>query len=226
MADTREIIVNGLWKNNPGLVQLLGLCPMLAVSNTVVNALGMSLATIFVMVVSGACVAAIRHVVRPEIRLPAFVMIIAASVTTAELLMQAFAYELSQSLGIFIALITTNCVIIGRAEAFAAKNTVADSALDGLMMALGFSAVLIALGGMREVLADGTLMAGADVIFGEAGKTLEIVIIEDFRGFLLAALPPGAFIGLGLLIAIKNIIDKGLAEREAQKASAVSTAEV
>lgn len=224
MATNKEIISNGLWKNNPGLVQLLGLCPMLAVSNSVVNALGMGVATIFVMVVSGVLVSAVRNIVRPEIRLPAFVMIIAASVTTVELLMQAYVYELSQSLGIFIALITTNCVIIGRAEAFAAKNNVFQSGLDGLMMALGFTAVLVLLGGMREVLADGTLFAGMDLLFGEAGKAMHITVVENYRGFLLAALPPGAFIALGLLIAVKNIIDDGLAKREAERLAAGKTA--
>ena len=136
MSSFREIAINGLWKNNPGLVQLLGLCPLLGVSNSMVNALGMGLATALVLAASNAAVALIRNQVTDAVRLPVFVMIIAALTTCIELLMQAYTYELYQILGIFIPLITTNCIILGRAEAFAAKNSVAHATFDGLNVVL------------------------------------------------------------------------------------------
>ena len=146
MTSYREIVVNSLWKNNPGLVQLLGLCPLLGVSNSVVNALGMGLATALVLACSNAAVSLIRNAVTDAVRLPVFVMIIAALTTCTELLMQAFTYELYQILGIFIPLITTNCIILGRAEAFAAKNKVSHAAFDGLMMGIGFGLVMVEIG--------------------------------------------------------------------------------
>ena len=149
MTSFREIASNGLWKNNPGLVQLLGLCPLLGVSNSIVNALGMGLATALVLAASNAAVSLIRNQVTDAVRLPAFVMIIAALTTCIELLMQAFTYELYQILGIFIPLITTNCIILGRAEAFAAKNSIGHAAFDGLMMGIGFGLDMLALGGVR-----------------------------------------------------------------------------
>ncbi|MBX9755830.1 MAG: electron transport complex subunit E, partial [Pseudomonadaceae bacterium] len=157
MASYREIAINGLWRNNPGLVQLLGLCPLLGVSNSMVNALGMGIATALVLAFSNAAVALIRNQVSDAVRLPVFVMIIAALTTCIELLMQAFTYQLYQILGIFIPLITTNCIILGRAEAFAAKNSVAKASFDGLMMGAGFGLVLLALGTLRELLGTGML---------------------------------------------------------------------
>ncbi len=207
MSQTRKIINDGLWTNNPALVQVLGLCPLLAVSSTVINALGMGLATILTLVASNLTVSLIRNQIRPEIRIPIFVLIIAAVVTTIELSMNAFFHELYLILGIFIPLIVTNCVIIARAEAFASKNTPVASTLDGLMMGLGFTAVLVVLGGLREVIGQGTLFANAHLMFGELGHSMTIILIEDYRGFLLAILPPGAFILLGFIIAIKNVID-------------------
>ncbi len=212
-----EITRNGLWNNNVALVQLLGLCPLLAVSGTVVNGLGLGIATLLTLVLSNSCVSLIRPWLKSEIRIPVFVLIIASIVTTIELIMNAWWHELYLVLGIFIPLIVTNCSIIARAEAFASRNNVLDSALDGFMMGLGFTLVLVVLGGIREAIGLGTLFANAQLMFGEAGRAFTITLIDDYPGFLLAILPPGAFIGLGLLIALKNIIDK----RQAEKKSAV-----
>ncbi|MGP3790344.1 electron transport complex subunit E [Pseudomonas sp. B392_1p] len=213
MASYREIAANGLWKNNPGLVQLLGLCPLLGTSNSTVNALGLGLATALVLACSNAAVSLIRNAVTPAVRLPAFVMIIAALTTCIELLMQAFTYELYQILGIFIPLITTNCIILGRAEAFAAKNNVARASFDGLMMGIGFGLVLVAIGAVRELFGTGALFANMHLLFGPLAADWQITFIQDYKGFLLAILPPGAFIVLGLLIALKNRIDHAMAER-------------
>lgn len=221
MSDTRELTRNGLWSNNAALVQLLGLCPLLAVTGTVVNALGLGLATLVVLVGSNTAVSLIRHYVPDAVRLPAFVMIIASFVTCAELLMQAFTYELYQVLGIFIPLIVTNCAILGRADAFARKNPVLPSMLDGLMMALGFLAVLLVLGALREVVGQGTLFTNMQLIFGPAAAEWEITVVPGYPDFLFAVLPPGAFVGLGLLIALKNRIDSGIEARRAAKREAV-----
>jgi electron transport complex protein RnfE len=210
----RELSLNGLWKNNPALVQLLGLCPLLAVSGSVVNAVGLGLATTLVLVTSNTAVSLIRNIVSDAVRLPAFVMIIAAAVTCTELLMQAFAYELYQILGIFLPLITTNCVILGRADAFACKHALAPAVYDGLVMGLGFSAVLILLGALRELAGTGALFAGMDLLFGPGAAGWELVVIEDYQPFLLAILPPGAFIFTGLLIALKNLIDARIKRRQ------------
>ncbi|MDG1654390.1 MAG: electron transport complex subunit E [Luminiphilus sp.] len=202
-----QIAGNGLWKNNPALVQLLGLCPLLAVTASVGNALGLAVATLFVLVISNLCVSLIRNVVTDSIRLPAFVLIIAAAVTGTELLMQAYAYELYQILGIFLPLITTNCVILGRADAFAAKNRVLPAVVDGVMMGFGFGLVLVVLGAIRELLGTGALFANMDLLLGPAAQSWTLVIAQDYPGLLLAILPPGAFIITGLLIAGKNVID-------------------
>ena len=207
-AELNTIIKNGLWNNNPALVQVLGLCPLLAVTGTVVNALGLGLATTLVLLSSNIAVSLIRHFVSDSVRLPAFVMIIAALVTCAELLMQAFTYELYEILGIFIPLIVTNCAILGRADAFACKNPVLPAALDGLMMGLGFMAVLLVLGALREVIGQGTLFTGMNLIFGDMALTWEIQVFTNYPDFLFAILPPGAFVGMGLIIACKNIIDQ------------------
>ena len=221
MSDTSisKIIYNGLWVNNPAFVQLLGLCPLLAVSNTVINALGLGLATTLTLVASNVMVSMIRHWVRPEIRIPVFVLIIASTVTIIELSMNAWFHELYNILGIFIPLIVTNCAIIARAEAFASKNTVSSSFVDGLFMGLGFTAVLVTLGAMREAIGLGTLLQQAHLMFGEGARELTITLFENYRGYLLAILPPGAFIGLGFLIAGKNIIDKKQAIREKRVAT-------
>lgn len=199
---------SGLWTNNVALVQLLGLCPLLAVTGTIINGLGLGIATLLTLVLSNSIVSLIRPWLKSEIRIPIFVLIIASIVTTIELIMNAWFHELYLVLGIFIPLIVTNCSIIARAEAFASKNNLVDSALDGLMMGLGFTLVLVVLGGMRELIGFGTLFANAQLMFGTLGESMTITFSEDYPGFLLAVLPPGAFIGLGLLIAAKNAIDK------------------
>lgn len=207
MTTYRDIAREGLWSNNPGLVQLLGLCPLLAVSSTVINGLGLGIATIAVLVGSNLVVSFIRHAVRPEVRIPIFVLVIASLVTLVELIMNAWFHELYRVLGIFIPLIVTNCTIIGRAEAFAARNPVPRALADGLAMGLGFAAVLVVLGGMRELVGQGTLLADAHMLFG-AGVDLTLQPFPAYDGLLLAVLPPGAFIGLGLLVALKNWIDQ------------------
>lgn len=207
MTINNEITQNGLWTNNVALVQLLGLCPLLAVTSSTINGIGLGIATMVTLILSNTLVSLIRGFVRSEVRLPVFVLIIACVVTVIELLMKAFFYDLFLVLGIFIPLIVTNCAIIGRAEGFASRNPVGASALDGFMMGLGFLAVLTLLGAMREVIGSGTLLAHADLMFGESAKALTIVFNEDYSGFLLAILPPGAFFGLAILIAVKNAIE-------------------
>ncbi|MDH3900953.1 MAG: electron transport complex subunit E [Gammaproteobacteria bacterium] len=202
-----EIVRQGLWHNNSGMVQLLGLCPLLAVTTSVINGLGLGLATTLTLITSNVIVSMIRGLVRPEVRIPVFVLVIASTVTVIELAMNAWFHDLYRILGIFIPLIVTNCVIIGRAESFASKQTVDRALLDGLAMGIGFTLVLVVLGGMRELVGQGTLLAQAHLMFGEAGKMLTLTILDDYRGFLLAILPPGAFIGLGLIIAGMNIIN-------------------
>lgn len=207
MTTYKEIINNGLWNNNPALVQLLGLCPLLAVSGTVVNALGLGFATLIVLLGSNIAVSIIRNHVEDTVRLPAFVMIIASFTTAAELIMQAMVFELYQILGIFIPLIVTNCAILGRAEGFARKNALLPSMLDGLMMGIGFTLVLVTLGAIREIVGLGTLFSGMELLFGETAISWKIIIIKDYQQFLFAVLPPGAFVALGLIIAMKNVID-------------------
>jgi H+/Na+-translocating ferredoxin:NAD+ oxidoreductase subunit E len=207
MNDYKTIVRDGFWSNNVGLVQLLGLCPLLAVTGTFINGLGMGLATLITLVASNVIVSLIRTLVRQEVRIPVFVLVIASVVTVIELVMSAWFYDLYKILGIFIPLIVTNCSIIGRAEAFASKNSVGRSFIDGLSMGMGFLLVLVTLGGLREIIGQGTLFAQAHLMFGEAARVLTITLIDDYSGFLLAILPPGAFIGLGLLIAMKNAID-------------------
>lgn len=202
-----EITSSGLWKNNVALVQLLGLCPLLAVTSTTINGIGLGLATLITLVLSSTLVSAIRNVVRSEVRLPMFVLIIASIVTIIELAMQAWFYDLFLVLGIFIPLIVTNCSIIGRAEGFASKNPVTASALDGFMMGLGFLIVLTLLGMLREIIGFGTILANADLMFGAGASILKLTLNEDYDGFLLAILPPGAFFGLALLIVGKNLIE-------------------
>lgn len=221
----KQLTLNGLWHNNPGLVQLLGLCPLLGTSNSTVNALGLAIATALVLMFSNAAVSLIRHSVTPAVRLPAFVMIIAALTTCIELLMQAFTYELYQILGIFIPLITTNCIILGRAEAFAAKNDVLSASYDGFIMGVGFGLVLIIIGATRELLGTGVLFDNMHLLLGGQAEQWRWVVFPNYQGFLLAILPPGAFIVLGLLIALKNAIDDFIAARSVQSTPETSAAD-
>ena len=217
-----EVIRTGLWTNNAGLVQLLGLCPLLAVSTSFVNGLGLGIATTLVLLASNLTVSLIRNVVRPEIRIPVFVLVIASFVTAVELAMNAWFHELFRVLGIFIPLIVTNCAIIGRAEAFASREKPGLAALDGIAMGLGFTGVLVTLGAARELIGQGTLFSGAHMMFGEAARGIELQLVDG--GFLLALLPPGAFIGLGLLVAAKNLVDTGLQRRREAAAGLPVTA--
>ena len=208
------IVKDGLWTNNTGLAQLLGLCPLLAVTNTFINGLGLGLATTLTLIASNTIVSSIRHVVRPEIRIPVFVLVIASIVTAIELAMSAYFYDLYKILGIFIPLIVTNCSIIGRAEAFASRQPVPKAFVDGLSMGVGFTLVLVTLGGLREIVGKGTLFSQAQLMFGEYGQDMTLTLFDDYPGFLLAVLPPGAFIGLGLLIVLKNWLDSRRTEKK------------
>ena len=222
MVTYSEITKNGLWSNNPALVQLLGLCPLLAVSGTVVNALGLGLATLIVLVGSNIAVSLIRNLVSDAVRLPAFVMIIASFTTCTELLMQAYTFELYQILGIFIPLIVTNCAILGRADAFASKNSITLSAFDGFMMGLGFLIVLVTIGAIREILGEGTLLANMNLLLGESARNLRIDVMGDhYINFLVAVLPPGAFLVAGFLIALKNLIDQRIENHLAARKTVV-----
>ena len=222
--DYRQIFADGVWRQNTGLVVLLGLCPLLAVTNTVVNGLGLGLATILTLVFSNLAVSLARGLLRPEIRIPAYVLIIASVVTVIQLLMQAWLYDLYRVLGIFIPLIVTNCAIIGRAEAFASRNAPLPSVADGFATGFGFCLVLVALGALREVIGRGTLMSQAGLMFPDLGASLQLTVIHDHPGFLLAVLPPGAFFSLALLIAGKNLLDTRRASQRVSGGQMVNTA--
>ncbi len=216
----KDIAANGLWNNNPVLVQGLGLCPLLAVTGSVVNAMGLGLATIAVLTGANVSISLARHYIPDAIRLPIFVIIIASFTTCIELLMNAFTFELYEILGLFIPLIVTNCVILGRADICASRVALLPAAFDGLMMGLGFTLVLLVLGGVREMLGAGTLFANMHLLFGPMAESWTWHLVDQYNGFLLAILPPGAFLATGLLIAGKNIISRRLTKRAliAQKA--------
>ena len=222
MTETRQLIRNGLWQNNPALVQVLGLCPLLAVSNTAVNGLGLGLATLLVLTSSNLVVSLARRWIPTAIRIPVYVLLIGSLVTCIELLMHAYTYTLYQALGIFIPLIVTNCVIIGRAESFASRQPVHLALLDGLAQGGGFALVLFALGSIREIIGSGHWLHGAEQLLGPAGTNLSIRFAEFEQPMLLALLPPGAFLALGGLIALKNAIDQRRQTRQAAAASVVS----
>ncbi|MEL7186541.1 MAG: electron transport complex subunit E [Pseudomonadota bacterium] len=199
-----ERIKNGLWRENPGLVQLLGLCPLLAVTSSFVNGLGLGIATLAVLTASNGLVSATRRWIQPEIRIPIYVLIIASLVTCIELIFKAWFPDLDRVLGIFIPLIVTNCAIVARAEIYASRNSVGASIIDGLVMGSGFALLLIAIGMFRELIGQGTLFARMDMLFG--GEPSRGIVIAD-SGWLLLVLPPGAFFSLALAIAFKNLID-------------------
>ncbi len=209
-APYRKIARDGLWDNNVVLTQNLALCPLLAVTSSAANGLGMGLATLAVMAASNAAVSLSRHLIPAEIRIPIFVLLIAALVTLVDLFLNAWLHELHKVLGLFIPLIVTNCVILGRAEAFASKQPLLPSVWDGLMMGAGFTFTLVMLGALREISAQGTLFAHASLLLGEGFKFLETTVIPNYKGFLLTALPPGGFIVLGFMIAGKRLIEKRL----------------
>ncbi len=207
-APYRKITMDGLWHNNVVLTQNLALCPLLAVTGTATNGLGMGLATMLVMVASNAAVSASRHLIPSEIRIPIFVLLIAALVTLVDLFLNAWMHALHKVLGLFIPLIVTNCVILGRAESFASKQPLLPSMWDGLMMGLGFTLAMVILGAAREISSAGTLFANASVLLGEGFRFLETVVIPEYKGFLLTALPPGGFIMLGFMVAGKRLIER------------------
>jgi electron transport complex protein RnfE len=207
MSDIKGIALDGFWKQNPGVVQLLGLCPTLAVTTSVINGLSLGIATAIVMALSNASVSPIRKFIPTEIRVPVFILIIAALVTVIDFSIHAFIQPLYKALGIFIPLIVTNCIVLARVESFAAKNKTTPSFFDGLFMGLGLAMVLTFLGALRELFGKGTLLSGIDLILGPSANNLVIHFFSDYQGFLLAILPPGAFIGLACLIALKNRIE-------------------
>ena len=202
------IDTTGLWRNNPALVQLLGLCPLLAVSNTAINGLALGLATIVTLLLSNTLVATTRRWLINEIRIPVYVLLIAGVVTCVGMLMNAYAHDMYLQLGIFIPLIITNCMILARAEAFASRNSVTLAAGDGLMHGLGFALALLAMGLCRELIGNGTIMADSHLLFGTATHSTPWIDLQIDRGLLIAVLPPGAFLVLGLLIALKNGFEK------------------
>lgn len=203
----KEITINGLWKQNSGVVQLLGLCPTLAVTTNAVNGLSLGLATALVMAAANGAVSPVRKLIPSEIRVPVFILVIAALVTVIDMSINAFAHQLHKVLGIFIPLIVVNCIVLARVESFAAKNAPVPSILDGFMMGTGLALVLGLLGAMRELVGKGTLFSGLDLVFGAAAQPFMLTVIPDYHGFLLAVLPPGAFLGLGSLIAVRNWIE-------------------
>ena len=214
----RTITREGLWDNNVVFSQLLALCPLLAVTGTATNGLGMGLATMAVLAASGFAVSLLRGLITPEVRIPVFVLIIAVIVTLVDMLMNAWMHDLHKILGLFIPLIVTNCAILGRAESFASRNAVAPSIVDGMMMGLGFTLALVILGSVREIIGSGTLFANAALLLGDAFSFLELHIIPDYKGFLLMILPPGGFLALGFLLAGKRILDTRLQKRRALRA--------
>lgn len=217
-GDYRQIIRSGLWDDNVVMGQMLALCPTMAVTSTATNGLGMGLATTFVLIASNVAVSVFRKIITPEVRIPVFVLLIAAIVTLVDMAMNAWLHELHKVLGLFIPLIVTNCVILGRAESFAFRQPVSSSALDGLMMGIGFTLSLVVLGACREIPGSGTLFANAHLLLGQHFAFLETRLIPDYRGFLLMILPPGGFLALGFLLAGKRILDTRLQQRSDSKA--------
>lgn len=207
---------SGVWNDNPGLVQLLGLCPLLAVTTTFVNGLGLGLATLLVLTFSNVVVSATRKLIRADIRIPMYVLIIASLVTCIEMIVLAWFPSLGRSLGIFIPLIVTNCTIVARAEVFASRNNVTSSFLDGIAMGSGFALLLVAIGTFRELVGQGSIMSRLDMLIG--GEPIAGLVLTD-GGFLLAILPPGAFMSLALFVAGKNALDR----RRQQTSRALST---
>ena len=216
--DYGRIARDGIWDNNVVLSQMLALCPLLAVTGTATNGLGMGLATLVVLVTSAFTVSMMRHMITQEVRIPVFVLIIAAIVTLVDMNMNAWMHDLHKVLGLFVPLIVTNCAILGRAESFASRNPVLPALFDGLMMGLGFTMVLVVLGATREIIGSGTLFANASLLLGSAFSFLELTLIPNYKGFLIMVLPPGGFLALGFLLAGKRVIDSRLARARLAKA--------
>lgn len=216
LNDYRTIVRDGLWDNNVVFGQMLALCPLMAVTSSATNGLGMGLATTAVLMASGVVISALRHIISDEVRIPVFVLLIATIVTLVDMAMNAWLHDLYKVLGLFIPLIVTNCVVLGRAESFAFKRPIAHAATDGLMMGIGFTLALMILGGLREILGSGTLFANAAGLLGAPFAFLETTVITNYQGFLLMILPPGGFLALGFLLALKQrqqLLNKDKARR-------------
>jgi electron transport complex protein RnfE len=218
----REIAHNGIWKQNTGLVQLLGLCPLLAVSTTFINGVSLAIATILVMALASGAVASLRSLIPHEIRIPVFILIIASLVTMVDLAMNAWLHQLYLVLGIFIPLIVVNCIVLARVEAFAAKNTPLAAAWDGAMMGVGLLVAIAVLGGLREIIGTGMLFSGIELVI--PGTHALQLLPADYPGFLVAILPPGAFLVLGFMIAGRNWLDARAAGRTRAALTAPSPA--
>jgi electron transport complex protein RnfE len=216
----KKIVRDGLWNNNIAFSQSIGLCPLLAVTGTATNGLGMGLATVAVMVACNMLVSYLRALIPPEIRIPVFVVLIAMIVTLVDMVMNAWLHEMHKVLGLFIPLIVTNCAILGRVEAYASRRPLPEATMDGLMMGLGFTFALVVLGAGREILGAGTLFASASLLLGDSFSRLETVLIPEYRGFLLMALPPGGFLMMGFILAGKKLIDRRLQARRLRQAEA------
>jgi electron transport complex protein RnfE len=208
-----RITKDGLWDNNIVFAQILGMCPTMAVTSSATNGLGMGLATTAVLVASNALVSGARDLISPDVRIPVYIVLIATLVTLVDVSLNAWAHDLYKVLGLYIALIVANCAVLGRAEAFAAKNSVGASAMDGLMMGLGFTFALTLIGGIREVLGAGTLFSNAHLLLGPAFAFLETTVIPEYKGYLLMILPPGGFMVLGFLLAGKRVMESRKAAR-------------
>ena len=204
----KDQIHDGLWRQNAGLVQLLGLCPTLAVTVNVTNGFALGVATIFVMMISNISISPIRNYVPESARVPIFILVIAGLVTIVDLSINALSKPLYDALGIFIPLIVTNCIVLARVEAFASKNSTLPSLYDGFFMGLGLTFVLIILGATREIIGNGTLFQNLHFLIGDKYQSLTIQFFDSSDGFLLAALPPGAFITLSALILFLNPINQ------------------
>lgn len=224
MSELRRITRDGIWDNNVVLVQMLGMCPTMAVSVSATNGLGMGLATTAVLISSGIAVSLLRHLIVKEVRIPIYVLLISSIVTLVDMSMNAWLHELHKVLGLFIPLIVVNCAIIGRAEAFASKNSPLKAGLDGLAMGVGFTLALMALGGIREVIGQGTLFADASMLLGESFAFLEMKVAESYRGMLLMILPPGGFLVLGFLVAWRQRLTIQARQRASRLAASAAAA--
>jgi H+/Na+-translocating ferredoxin:NAD+ oxidoreductase subunit E len=220
-----RIARDGLWDSNIVFSQNLALCPLLAVTGTATNGLGLGLATTLVLVLSGLAVALLRTIISPEVRIPVFVLIIATIATLVDMSMDAWMHDLHKVLGLFIPLIVTNCAILGRAEAYASKNAALPAVADGLMMGLGFTLGLVVVGTVRELIGSGMLFANADLLLGKSFSFMEVTLIPHYRGFLIAILPPGGFLTLGFLLAGRRVLTRRLAERRPARPAVLAKAE-
>jgi len=225
IIDYRRIMRDGLWDNNVVFSQMLALCPLLAVTGTATNGLGLGMATMVVLIISNLVVALFRNIITPEVRIPVFVLLIAAIVTVVDMMMNAWLHELHKVLGLFIPLIVTNCAILGRAESFASRQPIRAAITDGLSMGLGFTAALVVLGAAREIIGAGTLFANASLLLGDTFSFLEITVIPDYRGFLLMSLPPGGFMMMGFLLAGKRVLDARRSRKQQEMSIASSVVE-